>query len=155
MSDVRPPPSPIAMLPASWFMAGCTLIACGILLIGRVAALPLWLLASEVLATVLGLFLLGSFRYQIHKNALTFGMSLVTVATFIGLATSGWHAEVANRGAWYWASEHVLSFRGLDDLIHADTMLFILGLTFFVPVIAQTRLLEGITFFMLRRNEAR
>ena len=48
--------------------------------------------------------------------------------------------------------EHVLSFHGLDDLIHADTMLFILGLTFFVAVIAQTRVLEGVTFFLLRRN---
>ena len=32
-------------------------------------------------------------------------------------------------------------------------MLFILGLTFFVSVIAQTRLLEGITFFLLRRYQ--
>ena len=48
--------------------------------------------------------------------------------------------------------EHVLSFHGLDELIHADTMLFILGLTFFVAVIAQTRMLEGVTFFLLRRN---
>ena len=47
----------------------------------------------------------------------------------------------------------LLSFRGLDDLIHADTMLFILGLTLFVSVIAQTRLLEGMTFFLLRRND--
>jgi hypothetical protein len=39
----------------------------------------------------------------------------------------------------------------LDDLIHADTMLFILGLTFFVAVIAQTRLLEGRMFYLLRR----
>ena len=31
-------------------------------------------------------------------------------------------------------------------------MLFILGLTFFVSVIAQTRMLEGVTFFLLRRN---
>ena len=30
-------------------------------------------------------------------------------------------------------------------------MLFILGLTFFVSVIAQTRLLEGVTLFLLRR----
>ena len=30
-------------------------------------------------------------------------------------------------------------------------MLFILGLTFFVAVIAQTRLLEGLTFKLLRR----
>ncbi len=36
-------------------------------------------------------------------------------------------------------------------LIHADTMLFILGLTFFVSVIAQTRMLEGVTLFLLRR----
>ena len=46
-----------------------------------------------------------------------------------------------------------VAFRGLDDMIHADTMLFILGLTFFVSVIAQTRLLEGITFSLLRRNQ--
>ena len=32
-------------------------------------------------------------------------------------------------------------------------MLFILGLTFFVSVIAQSRLLEGVTFFLLRRNQ--
>jgi Na+/H+ antiporter NhaD/arsenite permease-like protein len=59
---------------------------------------------------------------------------------------------IARRGWWYWIRQHLLSFRGLDELIHADTMLFILGLTFFVSVIAQTRLLEGITFSLLRRN---
>ncbi len=48
---------------------------------------------------------------------------------------------------------NLLTFHGLDDLIHADTMLFILGLTLFVSVIAQTRLLEGITFALLRRND--
>lgn len=45
----------------------------------------------------------------------------------------------------------MLSFHGLDRLVHADTMLFILGLTFFVSVIAQTRLLEGLTFYLLYR----
>lgn len=45
----------------------------------------------------------------------------------------------------------MLSFHGLDRLVHADTMLFILGLTFFVSVIAQTRLLEGLTFYLLCR----
>ena len=49
-------------------------------------------------------------------------------------------------------AHHLLSFAGLDELIHADTMLFILGLTLFVSVIAQTRLLEGLTFVLLRRN---
>src|SRR6185436_2572009 len=34
-------------------------------------------------------------------------------------------------------------------------MLFILGLTLFVSVIAQTRVLEGITFFLLRKNKGR
>jgi hypothetical protein len=50
------------------------------------------------------------------------------------------------------AQHHLLSFRGLDDLVHADTMLFILGLTVAGVRDRQTRLLEGITFFMLRRN---
>ena len=52
-------------------------------------------------------------------------------------------------------SKCLLTFSGLDDLIHADTMLFILGLTLFVSVIAQTRVLEGITFFLLRKNGGR
>lgn len=110
----------------------------------------MWVLAAEVFATTLGLFLFGSFKYQIHKNALTYGMSLVTIATFSGLSASQWHVEIAANGWWEWARRHLLSFHGLDDLVHADTMLFILGLTFFVAVIAQTRLLEGITFFLLR-----
>jgi len=140
------------MLPGSYFLAGCAVAAAAILFLGRVAALPVTLLAAEVFATILGLFFFGSFRYQVHKNALTYGMLIVIVATFCGLSTSTWHAEIANRGWWFWTTEHLLSFRGLDDLIHADTMLFILGLTLFVAVIAQTRLLEGLTFFLLRRN---
>ena len=154
MSDVASPQlaRPVVMLPAGVFLAGCAIVAGGLLLAGRVAAMPLWLLGAEVLLTILGLFLFGSFRYQIHKNALTYGMLLIIVATFAGLATSGWHTEIANHGAWPWVQQHLLSLRGLDELVHADTMLFILGLTFFVSVIAQTRLLEGTTFFLLRRN---
>ena len=142
----------VVMLSGRAFMIACTVVAAAIFVAGRFTAMPLWLLASEVLATILGLFLFGSFKYQIHKNALTYGMLLVIIATFTGLATSIWHVEMAQQGAWAWARLHLLSFRGLDDLIHADTMLFILGLTFFVSVIAQTRMLEGITFFLLRRN---
>jgi hypothetical protein len=111
-----------------------------------------WLLAAEVLATILGLFLFGSFKYQLHKNALTYGMALIIVATFCGLPSSDWHRQIADAGWWNWVRQHLFSFHGLDQLIHADTMLFILGLTFFVSVIAQTRMLEGITFFLLRRN---
>ncbi|MGB7218436.1 MAG: SLC13 family permease [Vicinamibacterales bacterium] len=147
------PQPAVVMLPNSWFVAGCALVAAGILVASRFAPVPLWLLAAEVLATILGLFAFGSFQYQIHKNALTYGMLLVIVATFCGLSTSTWHVEIAQQGWGLWSQQHLLSFRGLDDLIHADTMLFILGLTFFVSVIAQTRLLEGITFFLLRRNK--
>jgi Citrate transporter len=133
------------------FVGGCGLLAAGILFLGHV--MPIWLLAGEVLATILALFLLGSFKYQIHKNALTYGMLLVIIATFSKLSTSEWHMEIREGGWWHWAQMNLLSFHGLDDLIHADTMLFILGLTFFVAVIAQTRLLEGITFALLRRND--
>ncbi len=141
------------MLPSSHFVGGCAAAATAILLVGRLTPAPTWLLAAEVLATILGLFLFGSFRFQIHKNAMTYGMLLVIVATFCVLPTSAWHVEVARHGWWFWIREHLLSFHGLDELIHSDTMLFILGLTLFVSVIAQTRVLEGITFFMLRRNK--
>jgi Na+/H+ antiporter NhaD/arsenite permease-like protein len=80
-------------------------------------------------------------------------MLLVIAATFCGLRTSEWHVEIAEGGPLRWIRQHLLSFRGWDDLIHADTLLFILGLTFFVSVIAQTRLLEGITFFLLRGSQ--
>jgi Na+/H+ antiporter NhaD/arsenite permease-like protein len=135
------------------FVGGCIVVAGVLLAIGRVVPLPLWLLATEVLATILGLFVFGSFRYQIHKNALTYGMLCVIVATFTGLATSAWHRQIGSEGAWAWARHHLLSFSGVDHLVHADTMLFILGLTLFVSVIAQTRLLEGVTFFLLRRYQ--
>jgi hypothetical protein len=140
------------MLPGWQFAGGCALAALTIVLVGHGIAMPTWLLASEVLATILALFFFGSFKYQVHKNALTYGMLMVIVATFSQLKSSSWHVEIATLGKMEWVRHHLLSFGGLDDLIHADTMLFILGLTLFVSVIAQTRLLEGITFYLLRRN---
>src|SRR4029450_4034119 len=151
MSDAD---APVVMLSGRKFVMACVIVACLLLALGRVVALPVSLLATELFATILGLFIFGSFGYQIHKNALTYGMALVIVATFIGLETSGWHRQVAETGWMMWMQQHVLSFHGLDDLIHADTMLFILGLTFFVAVIAQTRMLEGVTVFLLRRNRS-
>ena len=139
------------MLSGRWFVVTCAIVALGIVAIGARVAFPAWTLASEVMATILGLFFFGSFRYQIHKNALTYGMLLVIVATFSRLATSTWHVEIAQRGWLAWTRQHLFTFSGLDDLIHADTMLFILGLTLMVAVIAQTRVLEGLTFFLLRR----
>jgi hypothetical protein len=154
---VAPPASPpaVVMLPGRMFVASCAVAATVIFVAGLVRPMPVWLLASEVLATIVGLFVFGSFRYQIHKNALTYGMLLVIVSTFAVLPTSTWHAEIAQRGLAAWVQHHLLTFAGLDDLIHADTMLFILGLTLFVSVIAQTRILEGITFVLLRKNGGR
>ncbi len=140
------------MLPGTAFVSACATVAAVILAVGAAYPMPLGLLAAEVLATILGLFIFGSFRFQIHKNVLTGGMLLVILATFARLPASAWHTEIATRGWWSWIQAHLLSFAGLDGLIHADTMLFILGLTLFVAVIAQTRLLEGITFYLLRRH---
>jgi di/tricarboxylate transporter len=137
------------------FVLGCVITAAVFFVLGRFVVFPIWLLAAEVFITVIGLFVFGSFKYQIHKNAMTYGMLLVILATFSGLATSRWHQEIAEYGWWAFARNHFLSFHGLDDLVHADTMLFIFGLTFFVSVVAQTRLLEGITFFLLRRFRGR
>ncbi len=148
---MREQSSAVVMLSGRRFFFACAMIAAIVLFVGRFVPLSISLLAAEVFATILGLFCFGSFRYQVHKNALTYGMVLIIIATFCGLSSSVWHVEIAERGWQGWAQEHLFSFHGLDDLIHADTMLFILGLTFFVAVIAQTRLLEGLTFFLLRR----
>ncbi|HEY7186912.1 MAG TPA: hypothetical protein VH436_10200, partial [Vicinamibacterales bacterium] len=147
----EPPSPPIVMLSGTRFIGGCAVASVAVVVAGHFMPFPTWLLAAEVLLTILGLFLFGSFRYQIHKNALTYGMLLVIAATFTQLATSTWHAEITRDGWMSWTHHHLLTFAGLDDLIHADTMLFILGLTLMVAVIAQTRVLEGLTFFLLRR----
>ena len=86
------------MLSGSRFLAGCAIVAAALWFAGRVVPMPVGLLGAEVLATILALFALGSFKYQLHKNALTYGMLLVVVATFCGLRTSAWHAEVASIG---------------------------------------------------------
>ena len=83
---------------------------------------------------------------------------MIIVVTFIAAGspeTSAFHREVAEYGWWHFIRHHLLTFHGIDNLVHADTMLFILGLTFFVAVIAQTRLLESITMKLLRRNRGK
>jgi Na+/H+ antiporter NhaD/arsenite permease-like protein len=148
----------VVELSSRTFVIGCALVALALLIAGRLVTLPVSLLAAEIFATIIGLFAFGSFRYRIHKNALTYGMVMVIVATFIGIwwPTSHLRSAVADEGwiaLWPFAREHLLSWHGLDHLIHADTMLFILGLTLFVAVIAQTRLLESIVFYLLKRYQ--
>lgn len=139
------------------FVAGCAAAAVALLLLGQVVTIPLWLLGAQVFATVIGLFVFGSIRYRIHKNALTYGMLLVIGATFWGVWWDGsqMQATVASEGwspFWRAIAHYALTLEGLDSIVHADTMLFILGLTFFVSVVAQTRLLESVSFALLARN---
>ena len=148
----------VVMFSGVKFMLGSAAAAIGMLVLGRVISIPVWLIALEVGVTILALFLLGSFKYQLHKNALTYGAALVIAATFMG----AWWTKNQQKGAftseemqawWPTFKQYFLTFHGLDELIHADTMLFILGLTLFVSVIAQTRLLEDVTFLLLRRSK--
>lgn len=113
------------------------------------------LLGFEVLATILALFLFGSTRYRIDKNAITYGVLPIIWATFFPLwwPQSQLREEMAREGGaalWGAVRENLLSIDGLERLIHGDTMLFILGLTFLVSVISQTRLLETISMNLLR-----
>jgi hypothetical protein len=156
MSD-HPASSDIVQLSGRKFLAGCAAAAALIWLVGRVHPFPSWVVAVEVVLTVLSLFVFGSVRYRLDKNALTYGAGLVILATFwqswwTGSALRA-AAESGVAAAWGpFLHRHLLTLHGLDGLVHADTMLFILGLTFFVAVIAQTRLLESLSFAVLQRN---
>ena len=102
-ADIPSVPPAVVMLSGAQFVLGCAIVAALLLAAGRVTPLPVWLLAAEVFATILGLFVFGSFRYQIHKNALTYGMVLVIVATFCGLDVLGMARQIADAGWWAWA----------------------------------------------------
>lgn len=156
-SSLAPADSPeVIHLSPRKFLLGCVVAAVAILAAAPWIAMPTWLLATEVFATILGLFLLGSMRYQLNKNALTYGMGLVIVATFLAIwwPTAALRQRVLEHGpwaAWPTVRHYLFTFHGLDDLVHLDTMLFILGLTLFVSVVAQTRVLEELTLWLLRR----
>lgn len=83
--------SNVVLLSGCRVLFGCAVAAVCLFFLGRFVVLPTWLLATEVFTTVISLFLFGSFKYQIHKNAITYGMLLVILATFSGLSTSPWH----------------------------------------------------------------
>jgi Na+/H+ antiporter NhaD/arsenite permease-like protein len=142
------------------FLIGCA-VASAVLLWAGFSGIssPIWV-AVELILTILGLFFLGSFKYQLDKNALTYGMGAVVIATFIPFwwPHSILKTEFASQGAsalWPFLHHHFLSLHGLEELIHADTMLFILGLTFFVAIIAQTRILESASGVILRQQKGR
>jgi Na+/H+ antiporter NhaD/arsenite permease-like protein len=152
----------VVHLPPRLFMGVCLAAALAIAVAARSGAtIPAWLLPVEVGATILSLFLLGSFTYQLEKDALTYGMSLVMFATYAGgaWAQQGLHGvfSTAELRGWLEVLQAATAtpaalFLAVDELIHLDTMLFFLGLTFFVACIAHTRVLEEAAFYLLRRR---
>ncbi len=151
--------SPTVTLSSKKFLLACVMVAAAILIAGP-DFVPSWLLPTEVFFTILLLFVFGSIRYRIDKNAVTYGMAAIIAATFwthwwptsslsVQSEQIGWTAFPA------FIYHHFMTLEGLNHLIHADTMLFILGLTFFVAVIAETRLLESISSKILNFNKGR
>ncbi len=154
------PPAHEIVISSRGFLFGCLLTALGVgILTWRNPLLPV-VLAAEIAAVILGLFVFGSTRYVLHKNALTYGGLLVMVATFFPLwwprsvFYALWH-DRNGEALWQGLAPHLLTLTGWERLLHADTMLFILGLTLFVNVIAKTELLETLSFWNLRRLRGR
>jgi Na+/H+ antiporter NhaD/arsenite permease-like protein len=150
----------IVKLSAVKFLAYCLILSLIISGIGRFCSFSGGVVAIEVLLMILSLFIFGSIRYRLDKNAITYGMAIVVSATFwtIWWPTSFLRQSVGVDGSkalWHFFRNHFLAFRELDAMIHIDTLLFILGLTLFVSVITQTRLLETISFAILRMNKGK
>jgi Na+/H+ antiporter NhaD/arsenite permease-like protein len=142
------------------FLLYCLVLSLIILGMGQFYLFSRGVMAIEVMLTILSLFIFGSIRYRLDKNAITYGMAIVISATFW---TIWWPASFLRqsisvegvRALWNFSRSHFLTLHGLDAIIHADTMLFILGLTLFVSVITQTRLLETISFAILKMNKGK
>ncbi len=147
-------------IPSKWFFAVCVALSLLIVaLTGNSPVHPNWV-GLEVSLTVIALFVFGSIRYRIDKNAITYGAIIVISATFFPIwwPTSHLRQEMAQRGGaalWEAVQSNLFSLHGLEKLVHADTMLFILGLTLFVSVISQTRLLETISIYLLNAFKGR
>lgn len=134
MGPVTESSNDIVKIESKWYFGVCLAIAA---LIGIFT----WknppspnLLGIEVLATILILFLFGSIRYRIDKNAITYGALPIIFVTFFpfGGPNPICVKRCLGKGAALWRAirENLLSIDGLEKLIHGDTMLFILGLTF-------------------------
>ncbi|MBI5971037.1 MAG: hypothetical protein HY884_07780 [Deltaproteobacteria bacterium] len=159
-TELKSPDNPLVEIKSKWFYLFCIAIAVLIGLFTWTTPADPNLMGIEVFITIIALFIFGSIKYRIDKNAVTYGALLVILATFFPIwwpkselrqefMGSGWSAIATA------FKENILTLHGLEGLVHADTMLFILGLTFFVGVISQTRLLETISMNILRIFEGR
>lgn len=158
MSSTHETSNNIVHIPAKWYVLICLVLAAVVGGLAQIVPPSQNLLAIEVLSTILALFVFGSIRYRIQKNTIAYGALPVILVTFLPLwwPHSQLREEMTHKGAvalWEAIRHHALSIHGLEKLIHGDTMLFILGLTFFVSVISQTRLLETISMNILRLFE--
>lgn len=157
MSDIEPV---VIQLSKPKFLLGCAVTGVALFALGHLGITSGMWVATLLILTILGLFFLGSFKYQLDKNALTYGMCGVIIATFFPLwwPKSFLKASINAEGLhalWEFIHHHFLTLHGLEGLLHIDTMLFILGLTFFVAVIAQTRLLETISAAILKGQKGK
>ncbi len=148
----------IVELSSKKFLAGCAILGAALFFIGKSVHIPPIFIAVEVLVTILALFVLGSIKYRLDKNALTYGAAIVIVGTFWNnwWETSTLREAIQNDGfsaLFEFIGRHFLTLHGLEQIFHVDTMLFILGLTFFVAMIAQTRLLESASFAVLKKTK--
>lgn len=145
-----PPPAdePVILPARSYFMV-CLLISVLIALVTLQTGVPGWLLPAEAGMMVVLLFGLGSFRYQFTKNTLALGWLMPVMATsLLELYQQGRITMVG----WRELGTVLLALPGL---IHADTVLFMIGLSFFVAVLTQSRLLETVArraLWMLERT---
>ena len=148
----------IIQLSSIKYLLACTTLSVILIAAGPLLTLPSWIIALEVLLTILALFIFGSIKYQLDKNALTYGAVLVITASYFPQWWNQSFLKISFDQQQFstlipFIQQHFLSLHGLNELIHADTMLFILGLTLFVSVIAQTRILETFSFKILNKNK--
>ena len=135
-------------LSPSKLIIGCLVTAVGILLIGQVVQLPVTLLGLEIFATIIGLFPLRLDRVPHRQERAHLRHAARHRRDVLGRLVAGLANARAGRrrrlGAALARARASTCSRSTAStaIVHADTMLFILGLTFFVSVIAQTRLLE-------------
>jgi len=141
-------PPPVFEVSAKTYLFVCLLISAVVFAVGRVIPTPA-ALAAEIFTVVIALFVFGSSPVRVDKNAVTYGALPVIVTTYLLLpagpaATPLPLFDDPALGVVAGFDLVALWFHGLERLIHLDTLLFLLGLTFFVNTIAQTQMPEAV-----------
>jgi len=154
MADLSPnvpaeSPPPVLQVSAKTYLVACLLIAAMVFAVGRTHPPTPTVLAAEIFIVVIALFVFGSSRVRVDKNAVTYGALPIIVTTY-SLLPEGPAATplpLFDDPALGHATGFDLVplwFHGLERLIHLDTLLFLLGLTFFVNAIAQMQVPEAV-----------